>query len=81
MASLKGKTLFITGASRGIGRAIAMEYARQGARVVVTARPQTPTGLASTVHDTARAIEEAGGEALPVSCDAADEQQVQAMSY
>ncbi len=76
---MKGLVAIVTGASRGIGRAIAMEYARQGAKVVVTARPQTPTGLASTVHDTARAIEEAGGEALPVACDASDEQQVQAM--
>ena len=76
---MKGLVAIVTGASRGIGRAIAKEYARQGAKVVVTARPQTPTGLTSTVHDTAREIQEAGGEALAVSCDAADGQQVQAM--
>ena len=76
---IKGLVAIVTGASRGIGRAIAKEYARQGAKVVVTARTQTPTGLTSTVHDTAREIQEAGGEALAVGCDAADGQQVQAM--
>ena len=76
---MKGLVAIVTGASRGIGRAIAKEYARQGAKVVVTARPQTPTRLTSTVYDTARAIEKAGGEALAVGCDSADEQQVQAM--
>ena len=76
---MQGLVAIVTGASRGIGRAIAREYARQGAKVVVTARPQTPTGLPSTVYDTARAIEEAGGEALPVACDSSDEQQVRAM--
>ena len=69
----------VTGASRGIGRAIAREYARQGAKVVVTARPQTPTGQPGTVHDTAREIRETGGEALPVACDSSDERQVEAM--
>ena len=76
---MKGLVAIVTGASRGIGRAIAKEYARHGAKVVVAARPDTPTGLQDTVFETAKVIQQEGGEALPVACDVAEEQQVDDM--
>ena len=76
---MKGLVVIVTGASRGIGRAIAKEYARRGAKVVVAARFNTPTGLPDTVYETAKAIQQEGGEALPVACDVANEQQVHEM--
>jgi NAD(P)-dependent dehydrogenase (short-subunit alcohol dehydrogenase family) len=76
---MNGWVAIVTGASRGIGRAIAKAYAEQGARVVVTARPRTPTGLSSTIYQTADDIRQAGGEAMSVPCNVADEEQVRAM--
>ena len=76
MAKMKGLVAVVTGASRGLGRAIAVEYARQGAKVVISARPQSPTGLAGTVEETAQAIRDAGGEVLSLACDVTDEGQV-----
>ena len=76
---MNGLVVIVTGSSRGLGRAIAKEYARQGARVVVTARPSSPTGLPSTIHQTVDDIRGEGGEALPVPCDVSDEEQVRAM--
>ena len=66
MPSLKGKTLFITGASRGIGRAIGLRAARDGANVVIAAKTSEPHAtLPGTIHTAAREMEEAGIQ-LPV---------------
>ena len=65
MPSLSGKTLFITGASRGIGRAIALRAARDGANIAVLGKTDTPNPkLAGTVHETVTEIERAGGRGL-----------------
>ena len=65
--SLKGKTLFITGGSRGIGEAIAIRAARDGAKVVIAAKTATPhPKLAGTIYTAAEAVEAAGGQALPL---------------
>ncbi|HTO39595.1 MAG TPA: SDR family NAD(P)-dependent oxidoreductase, partial [Rhizomicrobium sp.] len=65
--SLKGKTLFISGASRGIGFAIALRAARDGANVAVAAKTATPhPKLPGTIYTAAEEIEKAGGKALPI---------------
>jgi citronellol/citronellal dehydrogenase len=75
--SLAGKTLFITGASRGIGLAIALRAARDGANITVAAKTDTPNPkLPGTVHSAAEEIEKAGGRALPLVCDIRFEDQV-----
>ena len=77
MASLSGKTLFITGASRGIGKAIALRAARDGANVVVAAKTAEPhPTLEGTIHTAAAEIEAAGGQALALQVDARDEARV-----
>ena len=77
--SLAGKTLFITGASRGIGLAIAVRAARDGANVVVAAKTADPhPKLPGTIYTAAAEIEAAGGSALPVIVDVRDETSVQA---
>jgi citronellol/citronellal dehydrogenase len=79
MSDLSGKTLFITGASRGIGLAIALRAARDGANVVIAAKSGVPNPkLPGTIHTAAAAIEEAGGKALAIQCDIREEAQVQA---
>ena len=76
--SLKEKTLFITGASRGIGKAIALRAARDGARIVIAAKTTTPhPTLPGTIFTAAEDIERAGGEALAVAMDVRDEAQVE----
>jgi citronellol/citronellal dehydrogenase len=71
--SLRGKTVFITGATRGIGREIALHCARDGANVVVTGKTSDPhPKLSGTIHTVAREIEAAGGRALPVQLDVRD---------
>ena len=77
MISLEGKTLFISGASRGIGLAIGIRAARDGANIVVAAKTAEPHAkLPGTIHTAAADIEEAGGQALPVVCDIRDDQAV-----
>ncbi|HET6389147.1 NAD(P)-dependent oxidoreductase [Hyphomicrobium sp.] len=78
MASLKGKTLFITGASRGIGLAIAKRAASDGANIAIAAKTAEPNPkLEGTIHSAAKEIEEAGGSALAVECDVRSEDDVQ----
>ena len=75
--SLKGKTLFISGGSRGIGLAIALRAARDGANVTIAAKTAEPhPKLPGTIHTAAAEIEKAGGRALPVLCDIREEAQV-----
>lgn len=77
--SLARKTLFVTGASRGIGLAIALRAAADGANVVVAAKTTEPhPKLPGTIHTAAAAIEAAGGQALPVAMDVREEPQVRA---
>ncbi len=77
MASLQGKTLFITGASRGIGLAIALRAARDGANVAIAAKTAEPhPKLQGTIYTAAEEIRAAGGRALPLVCDIRDEAQV-----
>jgi citronellol/citronellal dehydrogenase len=75
--SLKSKTLFITGGSRGIGLAIALRAARDGANVAIAAKTAEPNPkLPGTIHTAAAEIEAAGGKALPLLCDIRFEDQV-----
>jgi len=77
--SLAKKTLFITGASRGIGLAIALRAAEDGANIVIAAKTETPhPKLEGTIYSAAEAIEKAGGKALPLVVDVRDEESVKA---
>jgi len=77
VASLKGKTLFITGGSRGIGLAIALRAAADGANIVIAAKTVEPQPkLPGTIHTAAREIEAAGAKCLAVQCDIRDEAQL-----
>ena len=77
--SLKNKTLFITGGSRGIGLAIALKAAADGANVAIAAKTVEPhPKLEGTIHTAAAEIEKAGGRALPLAVDVRDEAQVKA---
>jgi citronellol/citronellal dehydrogenase len=77
--SLRGKTLFITGASRGIGLAIGLRAARDGANVAIAAKTAEPhKHLPGTIYSAAEEIERAGGKALPLVCDVREEASVEA---
>ncbi len=77
MSTLKNRTIFITGASRGIGREIALRCAREGANLVIAAKTVEPHAkLEGTIHQTAEAVEAAGGRALAIQLDVRDETQV-----
>ena len=75
--SLKGKTLFVTGASRGIGHAIALRAAKDGANIVIAAKTKEEhPKLPGTIYSAAKDMEAAGGKALPLVCDIRFEEQV-----
>ncbi|MGL6159466.1 SDR family oxidoreductase [Microbulbifer sp.] len=75
--ALKGRTVFITGASRGIGRAIALKCAADGANIVIAAKSAEPhPKLPGTIHSVAAEVEAAGGTALPLQVDVREEKQV-----
>ena len=77
--TMQGRTVFITGGSRGIGRAIALKAAQAGANVVIAAKTAVETAkLSGTIYSVAEEIEIAGGQALPLVLDVRDEQQVHA---
>jgi citronellol/citronellal dehydrogenase len=79
MTSLRGRTVLVTGASRGIGKAIGLAVAREGANVVVAAKSSVPNPkLPGTIHTAAAEIEAAGGRALAVACDVRDDAQIAA---
>src|SRR5215468_6953119 len=78
-APLAGRTMFITGASRGIGLAIALRAARDGANIAIAAKTSEPNPkLPGTIYTAAQEIEAAGGKALPIMCDIRFEDQVAA---
>jgi len=78
MSNLANKTLFITGASRGIGKEIALKAAKDGANIVIAAKTTEPhPKLPGTIYTAAEEIEKAGGKALPCVVDIRDEQQIQ----
>ncbi len=80
MGDLSNKTIIITGASRGIGRAMALRFAHDGANIVVAAKSDKPhPKLKGTIYTVAREVEAAGGEALPVKLDVRREDQVARM--
>ena len=79
MPDLQGKTLFITGASRGIGLAIARRAARDGANIAIAAKSSVPNPkLPGTIHTAAADVEALGGRALALQCDIRDEDQIRA---
>lgn len=79
MTTLKGKTIFITGGSRGIGRSIALRFAADGANVVIAAKTaEAHPKLEGTIHTVAAEVESAGGKALPIQLDIRDETAVEA---
>jgi citronellol/citronellal dehydrogenase len=79
MTPLKGKTLFITGGSRGIGRAIALRAAAEGANIAIAAKTNDPDPkLPGTIHTVAAEIEAAGGKALPLVVDVRDADRIEA---
>ena len=77
MNNLKNKTLFVSGASRGIGLAISKRAAQDGANIILAAKTAEPhPKLPGTIYTAAEEIVEAGGQALPVICDIRDEENV-----
>lgn len=79
MGRLDGKVAIVAGGSRGIGKGIALAYAREGARVAVVARSETDGRFPGTIGSTAQEIRDTGGTALPVRCDITSEADLDAM--
>ena len=78
--NLEGKVAIVTGASRGIGKAMSLELAEAGASVVVAACTAEPRGtLPGTIHETVAEIETAGGRALAVTCNVREEDSIREM--
>ncbi len=76
--SFQNKTVFITGASRGIGKAIALRLANEGANIIVAAKSvEENPKLGGTIYSAAEEVEHAGGKALAIQCDIRDEAQIQ----
>ena len=76
---MKGKTIFITGASRGIGREIALRCAREGANIVIAAKSDTPhPKLSGTIFSVAEEVKALGAEALAIKCDVRDDENIHA---
>ena len=79
MSTLQGKTVFITGATRGIGREIALRFARDGANIVVTGKTvEASAKVQGTIHETAEQVEQLGGRALALQLDIRDDNAVAA---
>jgi citronellol/citronellal dehydrogenase len=79
MGAFTGKTVFITGASRGIGKAIGLRLAQEGANIVIAAKTAEPhPSLSGTIYTAAEEMEAAGGKALPIIMDIRSEEMVQA---
>lgn len=77
MGQWQGRTIFMTGGSRGIGREIALRFAREGANIVIAAKSDQPHArLPGTIHSVADEVRAAGGQALPLAVDARDESQL-----
>ena len=77
MTNLRGKTLFVSGASRGIGLAISKRAAKDGANIILAAKTAEPhPKLPGTIYTAADEVIECGGKALPIVCDIRDEEQV-----
>ena len=80
MAGLAGKVAIVTGASRGIGKAVALGLAEAGASVVVAARSETVRpDLPGTIHETVTEIEQAGGQGLAVACNVRDDESIRSL--
>ncbi len=80
MSTLNGKTIIITGASRGIGKAMAIKFARDGANIVIASKTDKPhPKLAGTIHETADEVKRAGGNALALQVDVRFEEEIQSM--